>query len=188
MPELGDIKNGFQIGRNYKHLFIWQACIDCGKERWVALSYSKKPRRKCLRCCSCAARYDRGECGENSRFWKGGRIKFRGYILVWIAKEDFFYPMANKKGYVMEHRLVVARALGRCLLPWETVHHKEGYAKDDNRYPEVLELLPVPHKHDALTRMTNYVRKLEKKIEQLEARVTLLEAENTLLKSEAVRY
>ena len=98
----------------------------------------------------------------------GGRIKQHGYVSVWVAPDDFFAPMRNKLGYVREHRLVVAKALGRCLLSWETVHHKEGYAKDDNRYPEVLELYPNRYRHDALTRMTTHVRKLEKRIAELE--------------------
>lgn len=62
------------------------------------------------------------------------RIKVGSYYAVWLAKEDPFYPMAHGLrskagqfgGYVLEHRLVMARHLGRCLERGETVHHIDG--------------------------------------------------------------
>ena len=48
----------------------------------------------------------------------------RGYIQIKLQPEDFFFPMADRQNYVLEHRLVVAKSLGRNLHPWEIVHHK----------------------------------------------------------------
>jgi len=134
MSEIGEIL----IDKNFaKH--IWQACEVCGKERWVKL-LKGKPRVSL--CHLCAARTEKrkakyrintlGERGNKNRNWRGGRIKRDdGYILILLQPDNFFYSMANRRGYVMEHRLVVAKRLGRCLLKSERVHHIDGI-KDHN--------------------------------------------------------
>jgi len=167
--ELGETKQGFEIGftRNGRH--IWQACEICGKQRWVRLENGEPGSKHCR---GCAYK------GKKSYAWKGGRIKNGyGYIRIWISLDDFFYQMTDKGGYVLEHRLVMAKYLSRCLLPWEVVHHKNG-VRDDNRI-ENLELLPALKFHlvDSSTKS---------RIRQLEKRVTLLEAENALLKAQGV--
>jgi len=71
---------------------------------------------------------------DNHPRWKGGRIKNGGYIYV----KNKNHPYRNKGGYVLEHRLVMERYLGRFLQSNEVIHHKNKI-KDDNRL-ENLEL------------------------------------------------
>lgn len=167
MPQLGEIKYGREIGKKtYTAKFTWRACRKCGKERWVRTNGGRPLSGLCGSCSN--RKTMTGLQGAETRSWKGGRSKAgHGYMRIRLYPDDFFYPMAYQNGYVLEHRLVVARALKRCLLPWETIHHKEGCARDDNRYPETLELLPSPHLHNALTRMSRYIRKLEQEVERL---------------------
>lgn len=78
--------------------------------------------------------------GHNPRFKRPeGRVAFRlkhvsGYIKV-QAKGN---PMADSSGYVMEHRLVLSRVLGRPLTRDEYGHHLNGNRRDN--LPENLEV------------------------------------------------
>lgn len=66
--------------------------------------------------------------------WKGGRTKQQdGYVYVWLDPADPYASMAHSGGYVLEHRLVMARHLGRPLARYETVHHKDDSDRSDNR-------------------------------------------------------
>lgn len=82
--------------------------------------------------------------GENSRQWKGGRwVDSNGYVRVWVSNDDPLASMRLSDNYIAEHRLVMARSLGRCLLRSETVHHING-DRTDNRI-ENLELRQGKH-------------------------------------------
>ncbi len=63
--------------------------------------------------------------------WKGGRSKSGKYLTILLDRNDPFYSMTFSHGYVMEHRIVMARHLGRVLTKSETVHHINGDTTDN---------------------------------------------------------
>lgn len=172
-------KSKRQAGRN----FIWHACEVCGKERWVMVTKGKPHNIKCLSCAKKgyhtteATKAKLSQCNKREKHpcWKGGRVgNGEGYILIKLEPDNFFYPMAGKSGYAFEHRLVVAKALGRCLHPWEIVHHKEGYARDDNRYPQTLQLVQEMQ-HNQITLIENRIKYLEEQIREQAKLIKLLQ-------------
>ena len=110
-------------------------CVKCGKERILAIRSLREPGFTGL--CNDCARRSRGKTKNPN--WGGGRyMRKDGYSCVRVYPDDFYFPMTKSDGYVLEHRLVMAKHLGRNLQSWESVHHKNGI-KTDNRI-ENLEL------------------------------------------------
>jgi hypothetical protein len=63
--------------------------------------------------------------------FKGRVFTSGGYVLIHLPDDDEFSSMRTVSGYVLEHRLVMAQALGRLLLSTETVHHINGNPADN---------------------------------------------------------
>lgn len=168
MGKLGEIKKAREVGHKGTDRYIWHACEGCGKERWVIFRKNNPTNLRCPKC---------RHIGSLHPSWKGGRYKDReGYIEIWVPTDDFFASMRNKDNYIREHRLIMARHLGRCLHHWELVHHK-NHIKDDNRLENLQIIQEMQH---------NQLTVMENRIAYLEQRVTILEAENILLKDKLV--
>lgn len=96
--------------------------------------------------CQKAGRRPGGATREKNPKWRGGRYLDRdGYILVLCPDHP-----RSRRGYVLEHRLVMERHIGRHLLPGEVVHHRNDN-RTDNRI-ENLELFGSNGEHLAATR------------------------------------
>lgn len=82
-----------------------------------------------------------GKYGKNHHNWTGGRLK-NSYGYIHVLKRG--NPMANRHGYILEHRFVMSDHLGRKLDASEHVHHINGI-KDDNRIENLQLISPSAH-------------------------------------------
>jgi len=177
-PKLGDIASSKDVGRTGRAIHIWEACSDCGTERWIKRNTSGTT------CKSCALRSH--SFGENNRRWNSTRKTItKSGIRVYIGKGHPYFSMAHKCAAdyaILEHRLVMAESLGRPLRPEEVVHHIDG--NNLNNDLSNLQLLPSQAMHTAYTLLQVENRRLAKQIQELEVRVTLAEADTSLLRSQ----
>lgn len=114
--------------------FSGGVCKLCNKK------YSGRKRIYCSNKCQTKTINSKG---NKNGHWKGGRFTAGGYIYI-LAKE---HPKATKMGYVLEHRLVMEKEIGRYLTDGEIVHHK-NHKKNDNRISNLV--LMTKREHDCM--------------------------------------
>jgi hypothetical protein len=112
----------------------WKAHAHKGRAAW-------KPESEV----ACRERW----MGSANPSWKGGvtyRKRRGNYVSVrYVRCPPEFLAMSRTDGYVMEHRLVVARILGRCLTRAESVHHIDHQPL--NNAPNNLMLFATNREH-----------------------------------------
>lgn len=131
---------------------IMKPCDTCGTPFPVKPSHYDK-EHSCSKDCGRIRRSKRmqgehnhqhGLKGELNSSWRGGRhITSYGYIVVHNAEGTH----RGSDPYILEHRLVMERKLGRPLEPNEHVHHKDEHKT--NNEPDNLEVITLSE-HNSL--------------------------------------
>lgn len=169
-PRLGDIARARDVGfpRSGAHKMRWSGCVDCGAQRWVFLRAGKLQSERCHPC----GAVRRGKTfvyptGPDNAHWVGPRIVGKnGYARLWVNPNDPLASMRGKDGRVYEHRIVMARHLGRPLLGSEDVHHLNGDKLDNE-----IGNLEILDKRDHARRHLDSVVALRRRIAELEGQL-----------------
>lgn len=145
MPQAPDLRPlpflGCYLGRS--RVMVCVACPRCGEVRERTASETRRelarPNFKGLcRPCSFKCVRDGTHLWRNHRHNDGRkRLAASGYVLIRVGEVDstdlqLYRAMQTNGQPVFEHRLVMARHLGRPLKSDELVDHKNGH-KTDNR-------------------------------------------------------
>ena len=154
---------------------IWSGilpCNSCGKERKVS-SHAVGQKTYNGKCLSCSSKENvklmnpPGRIwphGKNHHLYKNGFINDSGYKVISLYSNHPLRGMADVRGRAREHRIIMAKYIGRPLENWEVIHHVNG-DRSDNRI-ENLDLLKIPE-HTLITRMEQEIKILRKEIRRL---------------------
>jgi hypothetical protein len=122
-------------------------CVICGEI--VERSHYAKPANRTACSRRCAAKLPKGptKARKHQKINNGGYNNIPRYMLT--PKDEILCP-PDGKHFVLEHRLIMARHLGRPLKKGEVVRHLNG-VKNDNR---IENLALGDHKQNSMDHVT----------------------------------
>jgi len=136
--------------------FIKVTCIKCTNVRWWRYDMVLKKIRHHTFTGLCRKCFIKATWKEKFRDRPPRRHPTNhGYIKVFIGMH---HPMADKRGEIYEHRLIMSQILNRPLQRWEHIHHKDG--DKTNNSPQNLELHPSSE-HITIKDMVARIKYLE---------------------------
>lgn len=120
-----------EAGCNKGHA-LWRCRCDCGTS---TVASTGSLRYGTVRSCGCLTR----RRGSDHPNWKQGfHITQEGH------RETPVLGSTARHRYRAEHRVVAERLIGRCLHPWEVVHHKNR-DRQDNRPDNLMVMTRRSH-------------------------------------------
>lgn len=204
MPSIGDVFLGREIGQatQLTTSFIWHACVDCGRERWIR--YVVKDKRPLgARCQSCAHKLIFKERREGKRPLIIYTPEIRKHLRE--SKLGAKNPNFGKRGNKVSSWRGGRRHIDGYIRVWvhpddffyamadkadSVAEHRLVMAKQlrrclfpweivhhkngvrDDNRLENLELITDRRYHMVDTNIKGYIKRLEKRIEKLEAEIT----------------
>ena len=106
--------------------------------------------------------------------WKKRLIRPDGYIEVLLESKHPYREMAKPRGYILEHRLVMAQHLNRMLRSNEIVHHKNSN-RADNRLSNLVLLSRSQHPLNQTLALRQRILELESENAELKDRLSKYE-------------
>lgn len=169
-PVVGEIRKFKKKNGRGNYRKQWVICPMCNTGRWVNLIAAIRANYTEL-CHACNSFQHGGK-----RIRKNGTYRnSNGYVMILLQPDDFFYSMVGADSYVLEHRLVMAKHLGRSLHSWEIVHHI-NHIRDDNRLGNLQ--LVSDDKHKQISVLENKISRLNKENVGLKTELRILKLEN----------
>lgn len=148
------------------NLCIRCICPSCQKGYWIANTSIKRGRKKTAFCKSCITR-------QLNSYRRQKRYISLGYTFLNIAslppQDQVLARMmvSPKMSAISEHRLVMARYLGRPLISREHVHHRNG-DKTDNRIANLRLVRSQSHCKAPADGIAKLMTEIEAQARQLE--------------------